>query len=204
MDNSCDPSECSARDLTGRKTAWFLWYVPIILVIVGSSWSRARVWLWVPAFVMMGVGCLANTARCGRIHCYVTGPLFLLAAVFVVLSALGMVPLHPGLFLLVVFGTCCLAQCAEIHSVGTGRAELDRDFSLALVIASIKKPSFEGRNSEGNQLRPLLHAHSSAVILDCLFDARCGSLQVVKVHCRMESRWGIETPETTVPPQAGI
>lgn len=33
---------------------------------------------------------------------------------------------------------------------------------------------------------------SSAVILDCLFDARCGFLQVVKVHGRMELDVGIE------------
>jgi hypothetical protein len=114
MDNSCNSGECSTKDLTGRKAAWFLWYVPILFVIVGSSWSRGRVWLWVPAFVVMGVGCLANAARCGRIHCYVTGPLFLFAAVFVVLSGLGVVSLHPGLFLLIVLGACCLAQCAEI------------------------------------------------------------------------------------------
>jgi len=114
MDNSCGSSGCSAKDLTGGQIAWFLWYVPIFLVIVGSSWSRGRVWLWIPAFVVMGVGCLANAARCGRRHCYVTAPLFLFAAVFVVLSGLGVVSLHPGLFLLVVFGTCCLAQCAEI------------------------------------------------------------------------------------------
>jgi hypothetical protein len=114
MDNACGPRECAARDLTGRKTAWFLWYLPILLVIVGSSWNRGRVWLWMPAFVAMGVGCLANAARCGRIHCYFTGPLFLFAAVFVALSALKMVALHPDLFLLVVFGACCLAQCAEI------------------------------------------------------------------------------------------
>jgi hypothetical protein len=106
--------ECSSRDLTGRKSAWLLWYLPIALVIVGSSWNRGRVWLWVPAFVVMGLGCLANAARCGRIHCYVTGPLFLLAAVFVALSAFGIVPLHPGVFLLVVFGATCLALCAEI------------------------------------------------------------------------------------------
>lgn len=50
-----------------------------------------------------------------RIHCYVfTGPLFLFAAVFVALSGLGVVTLHPGLFLLIVLGACCLAQCAEI------------------------------------------------------------------------------------------
>jgi hypothetical protein len=105
---------CSPNDLTGKKSAWLLWYLPIVLVIVGLSWNRARVWLWVPCFVVMGLGCLANAAQCGRIHCYITGPLFLLAAVFVALSALGVVALHPGLFLLVVLGACCLAQCAEI------------------------------------------------------------------------------------------
>jgi hypothetical protein len=68
----------------------------------------------VPAFVVMGVGCLANAARCGRTHCYITGPLFPLAPIFVALSALGVVALHGGLFLLVVFGACCLAQCVEI------------------------------------------------------------------------------------------
>jgi len=114
MNNSSRSSECSASDLTGRKTAWLLWYLPIALVIVGSSWSRGRVWLWVPAFVVMGAGCLANAARCGRIHCYVTGPLFLLAAVYVALSAFGVVSLHPDLFLIVVLGACCLAICAEI------------------------------------------------------------------------------------------
>jgi hypothetical protein len=114
MDNSCGSSECSARDLTGRKTAWLFWYVPVLLVIVGSSWSRGRVWLWIPGFLAMGIGCLANAARCRRTHCYITAPLFLLAAVFVGLSALGIVALHPGLFLVVVFGACCLAMCAEI------------------------------------------------------------------------------------------
>jgi hypothetical protein len=113
MNNSSGSGGCSPNDLTGRKTAWLLWYLPIVLVIVGSIWNRGRVWLWVPAFVVMGAGCLTNIARCGRIHCYVTGPLFLLAAVFVALSAVGIVTLHPGLFLLVVFGVCCLAQCAE-------------------------------------------------------------------------------------------
>lgn len=114
MDTSTRSSECSPSDLTGRRAAWFVWYLPILLVIVGGSWSRGRVWLWVPAFIVMGVGCLANAARCGRTHCYVTAPLFLLAAVFVALSGLGVVLLHPGLFLAVVLVVCCLAHCVEI------------------------------------------------------------------------------------------
>lgn len=114
MDNSSRSNECSASDLTGRKAAWFLWYLPILLVIVGGSWSRGRIWLWVPAFAVMGVGCLANAACCGRMHCYFTGPLFLLAAIWVALSGVAVVSLHPGLFLLIVLGACCLAGCAEI------------------------------------------------------------------------------------------
>ena len=114
MDNPCGSSECFARDLTGRKTAWLFWYVPILLVIVGSGWSRGRVWLWIPAFLAMGIGCLANAARCGRTHCYINAPLFLLAGGFVTLTAFGVVALHPSLFLLILFGACCLACCAEI------------------------------------------------------------------------------------------
>jgi len=62
----------------------------------------------------MGLGCLVNAARCGRLHCYVTGPLYLAAALYVALSAFGLVVLHPNLFLIVVLGLSCLAQCAEI------------------------------------------------------------------------------------------
>ena len=63
----------------------------------------------------MGLGCLVNAARCGRLHCYVTGPLYLAAALYVVLSAFGLVVvLHPGLFLIVLLALSYLAQCAEI------------------------------------------------------------------------------------------
>jgi hypothetical protein len=43
MKNCCDPSECSSNNLTSRKTAWFLWYVPIAILVVGSLWTRGRV-----------------------------------------------------------------------------------------------------------------------------------------------------------------
>jgi hypothetical protein len=114
MDNSHGSRGCSPGDLTGQKAAWVLWYLPIILLVVGLNWDRGRVWLWTPAFVVMGLGCLANAARCGRIHCYFTGPLYLLAAAFVALSALGVATLHPSLFLLIVLGACCVALCVEI------------------------------------------------------------------------------------------
>lgn len=58
----------------------------------------------------MGTACILNALRCGRIHCYLTGPFFLLMAVAVVLHGLGIVWLGPngwiwlGLTLIVVGG----------------------------------------------------------------------------------------------------
>src|SRR5712691_2105438 len=55
MKNCGTPSDCSPNDLTGRKAAWYLWYLPIALLLVGLFWTRGgRVWVWVPALVVMG------------------------------------------------------------------------------------------------------------------------------------------------------
>jgi hypothetical protein len=64
--------------------------------------------------LVMGGGCLANATRRGRLHCYFTGPLYILAALYAALSMFGIVPLNPGLFLLIVLGASCLAFVLEI------------------------------------------------------------------------------------------
>ncbi len=105
---------CQANDLTCGRMGLFLWCLPIVAVIVGSSWTNARPWLWIPAFLIMGIACLANAARCGRMHCYFTGPLLLLAAVYVVLAEFHLVPMRPGIFLDVVILLTVLACLAEL------------------------------------------------------------------------------------------
>jgi hypothetical protein len=45
----------------------------------------ARTVIWGAALVWMGVACIVNAARCGRTHCYFTGPFFLIMAIAVVL-----------------------------------------------------------------------------------------------------------------------
>jgi len=62
----------------------------------------------------MGIACLANAARCGRMHCYFTGPLLLLAAVYVVLAEFHLVPMRAGIFLDVVILLTVLAFLAEL------------------------------------------------------------------------------------------
>jgi hypothetical protein len=104
---------CGANDLVGQKTGVLLWCLPTVVLVVGLSWTMLRPWLWIPAFLIMGVGCLVNASRCGRLHCYITAPIFLLAAVYVALSAVNIVPIRPGIFLLAVFAVTMLACLAE-------------------------------------------------------------------------------------------
>ncbi|TAN03605.1 MAG: hypothetical protein EPN36_12045 [Rhodanobacteraceae bacterium] len=113
MNDSCTTSEGSARDLTRGMSAWLLWYLPIVALVVGGALHRGGAWLPVAAFAVMGAGCLANMARCGRLHCYVTGPLCLLAAIWYLLLALGRVPPHPGVVGPVILVIVLLAFAAE-------------------------------------------------------------------------------------------
>jgi len=109
----CCATDCNPKDLTTRKTAWLLWCLPSAGVLVGFFWAEGRAWIWIPAFLVMGGGCLANANRCGRLHCYFTGPLYILAALYVALSMFGIVRLNPGLFLLIVLGVSCAALVLE-------------------------------------------------------------------------------------------
>jgi hypothetical protein len=69
--------------------------------------------LWIPALLVMAAACVGNAARCGRRHCYITGPVYLLAAVYVALSALNLAPMRAGVFLFVVFGITAVACLTE-------------------------------------------------------------------------------------------
>ena len=42
----------------------------------------------------MGVACIVNALRCGRVHCYLTGPFFLLMALIALSYGLGFLHLR--------------------------------------------------------------------------------------------------------------
>ncbi|HLW82577.1 MAG TPA: hypothetical protein VKS20_11120 [Candidatus Acidoferrales bacterium] len=110
------PVSTSSRqpgDLICSSNSLFLWWLPTIAVIVGASWPQGRPWLWIPAFLVMGIACAANAARCGRVHCYFTAPLFFLAAVYDGLGEFHVVPLYAGILLVVVLVGTALAFLAE-------------------------------------------------------------------------------------------
>lgn len=41
----------------------------------------------------MGVACIVNALRCGRVHCYLTGPFFLVTAIVALSYGLGILRL---------------------------------------------------------------------------------------------------------------
>jgi hypothetical protein len=70
-------------------------------------------WLWAPALLAAGTACLINAARCGRLHCYFTGPLFLLAAGVTLLRSLGIAPIRWNWILWALFVGTPLAHVPE-------------------------------------------------------------------------------------------
>jgi len=106
-------ASCYATDWLCSGKGLLFWGLPILALIVGGSWSSMRPWLWIPALLAMGIACLANAARCGRVHCYFTGPLYLLAASYVLLAEFHLVPMNPNRFLGAVVLLTLLAFLAE-------------------------------------------------------------------------------------------
>lgn len=104
-----------SQDLTSGRAAVWLWRVPWLLVALGAFWPQARFWVWIPAFLVAGSACVANARRCGRLHCYATGPLYLGAAAYLVLALLrpGAVPFEAGTFLVTVVVLSLAARLAE-------------------------------------------------------------------------------------------
>lgn len=89
----CDLDGIKRNDLVGTKAAWIVWGLPKIMFLAGVFWSAGRVWLWTPALAVAGAACVVNAARCHRLHCYFTGPLYLLGAAASLLRGLGLLPL---------------------------------------------------------------------------------------------------------------
>jgi predicted small integral membrane protein len=105
---------CASSDLADSEIAWLVWRFPAVLLLAGIFWHAARVWLWTPALVVAGVACVFNAARCGRRHCYFTGPLYLLGAAYVVLAEFGLAPMQPLWFLVALVSASLIAQLAEL------------------------------------------------------------------------------------------
>lgn len=106
-----DATTCRSRDILSRPTLALLVYcLPALAMVVAGALPISSLWrtvIWTAALVVMGAACTVNAARCGRVHCYLTGPFFLLMAVATLLygwSLLGLITLVGAVVL------CCLPE----------------------------------------------------------------------------------------------
>jgi len=66
---------CARNDLVERNVSWVLWRMPLLAFVIGAFLAPPmQSVLWVPAFVVAGISCVVNARRCGRFHCFLTGP----------------------------------------------------------------------------------------------------------------------------------
>ena len=85
-----------SRDILSSwtATAAFYWLPITAMVVSGINISQGwRAAVWTVALTIMGSACLANARRCGRVHCFVTGPFFLIMAIVTALYGLGIAAL---------------------------------------------------------------------------------------------------------------
>ncbi|MGH8132290.1 MAG: hypothetical protein ACRETP_03520 [Steroidobacteraceae bacterium] len=83
--------EESSADWARSLRGWLTWGIPVAILVISPE--RYLVIVWPTALTFMGVACLLNARRCGRIHCYATGPFFLLLAILGLLYGIGVLPL---------------------------------------------------------------------------------------------------------------
>ena len=89
------PESCQHEDWVSNSRAYLLaWGLPGIILVAGIFLEpSARTVMWAGALVWKGAACLVNAARCGRTHCYFTGPYFLILAVVTALHGFQIVGL---------------------------------------------------------------------------------------------------------------
>jgi hypothetical protein len=76
---------------------FLFWCLPSFAFALGFFVSPGlKTVLWTLSLGFMGTVCLLNASRCGRIHCYFTGPFFVLGAVASLGYGIGLLPFGPS------------------------------------------------------------------------------------------------------------
>src|SRR4029450_8813086 len=120
MTRDTSNSSGSERDLLCRgRSAFLLWCVPWFAFALGAFMGSLglKTILWSTSLAVMGVACLLNASRCGRVHCRFTGPFFILCATTSVGYGFGLLPLGPSGWKWIGLGTivgaaglCCIPE----------------------------------------------------------------------------------------------
>ena len=79
-----------------RRASFLIWGLPaLVLVATGPLGlrSEAQGLIWASCMSVFGFGCITNARRCGRLHCFFTGPFFLSMAAVSLVHGFGWISL---------------------------------------------------------------------------------------------------------------
>lgn len=105
---------CHGQDLTANRWAQGVWFANKVAFVVGWFVAAWRPVFWSVPMAAAGVLCVANATRCGRLHCYFTGPVFLAGAALTVLRTLGLISLSWNLLGSFIVAAFALAWIPEL------------------------------------------------------------------------------------------
>jgi hypothetical protein len=106
---------CESRDLTASaRTFMILWGVPIAAIATAGVLSHPSSTFTVAAALFWaGAACALNAYRCRRLHCYITGPLFILSGLLVLLAGFDVISVQGTWVMVGVVAGTCLAYKIE-------------------------------------------------------------------------------------------
>lgn len=116
---------CVRRDLSARAGSFLVvWGAPVLAAIAAGSLSPSlagTAGVWSLALAWMGGACLLNARRCGRLHCYFSGPILLAGALLTGLIALELVDTDAAGMGAIVAGALVLASLTYVLELAWGR-----------------------------------------------------------------------------------
>lgn len=101
----------------------FWWVLPILLGVAADMLRLSfatTAFVWAGACAWMGTGCVLNALRCGRLHCFISGPALWSGAVAAGLIGAGTI-LGPGALGYVLWGTAAVVGLSYVPEVIWGR-----------------------------------------------------------------------------------
>lgn len=111
-----------ASDWTAQRAGRLIWWIiPTLVGIAASSFRLSLVsiaFVWAGAFAWMGTGCALNALRCGRMHCFFSGPALWLGAIGAALIGSRVIA---GDLNYVLWGTVALVAASYLPEVVWGK-----------------------------------------------------------------------------------
>ena len=126
MAPQCAPNDDrTQRDLSARAGSFLaVWGAPVLAGLAASLLAPSTAWAagaWSLALAWMGGACLVNARRCGRVHCYVSGPILLAGAGLATASGGSVLDFVPSGVSLIVAATLALAALTYLLELVWGR-----------------------------------------------------------------------------------